>query len=189
LLSVCELLIAEGMMKTRTILMIAFALLATAGLAAKTWHGPGGEVPWPPADATPIPPEAVYLGTDMGGYFVTLSRVDLTDPEGLVVPAYRMQIFAAWANRKSYGAERVGGEVFKGIGIYVPPEGSRGRPEAYTPPDPALVLRQASEFGTNPDQRRFGASVNGNVLWIELPHEPSDDKRQWLAMVIPTMRK
>lgn len=69
-----------------------------------------------------MPPEAVYLGTDIGGEFVTLSRVDLKDPEGRVVPAYRMQIIAAWANRRNYGEERVGGEVFKGIGIYVPPE-------------------------------------------------------------------
>jgi hypothetical protein len=175
-------------MKRRRLLLVAGALIAAAGLAAKTWRDAGAEVPWPPADATPVPPEAVYLGTDMGGDFVTLSRIDLRDGEGRMVPAYRMQIIGAWANRRNYGEERVGREAFKGIGIYVPPAQLRGRPEAYTLPDPAIVLRDASEQAKARDTRRFHAWVNGDVLWIALPHEPGDREWNWLAMVIPTIR-
>jgi hypothetical protein len=170
------------------ILLIPFLL--AAGLAAQTLRNTGSSdtMNGPPADATPVPPEAIYLGTDMGGDFVTLSRVDLTYPQGRVVPAYRMQIIGAWANAKNYGAERVGGEVFKGIGIYVPPEFSRGRPEAYTPPDPAIVLRDASEQEKTHNTRRFRAWVDNGMLWISLPHEPGADKMFWLASVIPAIR-
>lgn len=164
---------------------IAAAMVAVVAVAMGIL-GPFAETARePPVDISlPVPPEFVYLGTPQGGAFVTLSRIDLTDPAGRVVPAYRLHIMAAHSTGRPYGQERIGRDVFRGIALYLPPEDDRPWPERYVPPDPDEVLGRRARL----DGSSLRAWVNYGALWVAFPHRPGEPQNRWLATILPAIR-
>jgi hypothetical protein len=149
---------------------LAFVGCANMSIAENTKDPAWGE-------EVPIPPDAVYLGTDMGGDFVKLEEVQITLESGALLPAYNMEIYAAFSNGGHYGAERIGGFTFRGIGLYVPPDLIAAQDNAYAPPSVSYILG----LDGGPPQ----ASVNNGIIWVSLPHEPDTPEGFWLARIIP----
>lgn len=73
------------------------------------------------SDRVQVPDNATYLGNQMGGDFVALERHDIRADNGRMLPAFRIQIYAAMSNGAPYGMERRGMTTFDGYGLYVPP--------------------------------------------------------------------
>lgn len=118
-------------------------------------------------DRVQVPDDATYLGNTMGGDFVVLERKDLRVQAGRLLPAFRIQIYAATSTGAPYGTERGGRLTFDGYGLYVPPSTD---PTAM-PPDISEILAQGW--------------VNNNILyWRTQPYE-IDPEGNAIAMVIP----
>lgn len=126
-----------------------------------------------------IPPDAVYLGTDMGGEFVRLARRDIVLEDGRILPAFDLEIYAAYSTGADYGTERIGALVYTGLGIYVPPQDTLHGlvHERYDPPSVAYIL------GTHDSPPN--ATVNNDILYVQLPHQPGDPVESYVAMVMP----
>ncbi len=119
------------------------------------------------SDRVQVPDNATYLGNQMGGDFVALERHDIRTDAGGMLPAFRIQIFAAMSTGAPYGTERRGMTAFDGYGLYVPPSTD----PAAMPPDIPEILAQGL--------------VNNNILyWRTQPFEVDPDGHS-IAMVIP----
>jgi hypothetical protein len=156
----------------------SFALVFSLAMLGSP-HMTAAETTKEPAwnEEVPIPPDAVYLGGDMGGDFVKLEQIQIALAPGESLPAYQMEIYAAFSNGADYGVERIGGYTFRGVGLYVPPDFVAGTEEGYAPPSVAYIL------GLDGGSPR--ASMNGGVLWVSLPHDPDTPEGFWLARIIP----
>jgi hypothetical protein len=119
------------------------------------------------SDRVQVPDNATYLGNQMGGNFVVLERHDIRADNGRLLPAFRIQIYAAMSTGAPYGTERRGMTTFDGYGLYVPPSTD---PTA-APPDIPEILAQGW--------------VNNNILyWRTQPFEVDPDGHS-IAMMIP----
>lgn len=126
-----------------------------------------------------IPDDAVYLGTDMGGEFVVLERQDIRLENGKLLPAFHIEIYAAYSRGKPYGVDRIGALLYSAPGIFVPSEFAiRMQPfEAYEPPSIDYILgRQEGENN---------AGVNSDILWIRLKPRSEDPHGKYVGMIMP----
>lgn len=127
------------------------------------------------AESAKIPERAVYLGSKMGGYFVTLERQDISLEDGRTMPAFSMELYHAWANRRDYGAERVGELAFKGQAIYVPSakmlEDAGGT--KIDPPNIAHILVNDGRW------------VDGGTLHIRMKPPADDPDGNYIAQIVP----
>ncbi|HHL2459776.1 TPA: hypothetical protein ACQ30S_004110 [Yersinia enterocolitica] len=126
-----------------------------------------------------VPDDAVYLGTDMGGEFVTLKRQDIQLENGKTLPAFYISIYRAGSDGKAYGIDRIGSLVYSGLGLYVPPKvmiGDLNR-EIYEPPSISYI------FGKQEGENNAG--VNSDILWISLKPRSEDSQGKYVGMIMP----
>lgn len=126
-------------------------------------------------DSAVIPSDAVYLGTDMGGYFVALRRQDVTLDNGKTVPAFEMEMYHAWANNRNYGDERVGDLAYRGPALWVPSEKMLEEVNgAYiAPPRVEQILINDGRW------------VNFNVLHVRMKPATDDLENNYVAQIVP----
>lgn len=126
-------------------------------------------------DSAVIPDDAVYLGTDMGGYFVMLRREDITLAGGKTVPAFDIEMYHAWANNRNYGEERVGDLAYQGPALWVPSEKmlEEAKGASIAPPSVEQILINDGRW------------VNFNVLYVRMKPAHDDPENDYVARIVP----
>lgn len=143
------------------VMAVSTALIGRGAIAMDIWTEVG-----------PVPDEAVYLGTDMGGAFVIIERKDIALEDGKMLPAFHIEMYWAASTGKPYGVERIGGHIFTGLGLYIPAENSRiGSPGPYEPPEVDVILRNGW--------------VNSEVIYFQPERHLDDLYGRYTAMILP----
>jgi hypothetical protein len=126
-----------------------------------------------------IPDEAVYLGTDMGGEFVVLRRQDIQLDTGRILPAFHIEMYWAGAKGKPYGIDRIGGHIYTGLGLYVPPQALVDEigEAAFEPPHIDFI------FGEHEGEPRSG--VSSDVFFIHLKSRRVEGWRNYIGHIVP----
>ena len=123
-------------------------------------------------DWGPVPEDATYLGTPMGGEFVRLTRQDILLDGNLTLPAYHMEIYAAGSKGAAYGEERYGALLFSGFGLYVPPAQTHAPfSESYEVPTVQFVLENGW--------------VNSDVLHVRMKPKAQDPDDRYIGLILP----